>query len=692
VTGIGSGRVRVEGRDKVTGAARYAAEFPVPAVYGWPVPAPFAKGRLTRVDPRAALSTDGVLAVLWYENAPRLHSRDDPEVYLLQEPAVAYRGQFVALVVATTTEAARHGADLVVVEGDPQPHDTVLTEQHPELYQPDKVNPDYRSDTAVGDFEAGLASAAVRIDATYRTPAYHNNPMEPHASIAWWNGDHLTAYDSNQGSTTVVEALAGLFALHPEAVRVLTEHVGGGFGVKGGNARPSVVLAAMAARHLGRPVKVTLTRAHQFANVGYRTPTIQRMRLGADHDGRLVAIGHDAISQSSTLREFAEQTAVITRWMYAGPHRRTTHRLVRLDMPTPAWMRAPGECPGSFALESAVDELAVAGGWDPVELRIRNDTDLDPEEGIPYSSRNLVACLREGADRFGWVGRDPTPAAHRDGAWLVGTGVASSSYPARARPSTASVRADPDGYFQLRVNATDIGTGARTVMQQIAAHELGVDPDRVLVSIGDSALGPAPGAGGSTGTASWGWAVSKACRELCERIRREHAGAVPAGGVEVQADTGAEIKAQESYARYAFGAQFCQVRVDVDTGEVRVDRLLGVFATGRVINARTARSQLVGGMIMGLSMALLEEGTLDPRYGEYVNHDLASYHVAACADVGDVQAHWVEEDDPHLNPMGAKGLGEIGIVGTAAAVANAVYHATGVRVRELPIRLDNLLG
>jgi xanthine dehydrogenase YagR molybdenum-binding subunit len=690
--GIGSDPVRLEGRDKVTGRARYAFEFPVPdAVYGWPVPAPFTKGRLTRVDPSAARAVDGVLDVLWYENAPRLRSRENLELYLLQEPAVAYRGQFVALVLAGTLETARYAANLVVIEGDTEPHDVMLTERHPGLYRPGVVNPRYESDTAAGNFEAGLSTAAVRVDAIYRTPAEHNNPMEPHASIAWWDGDRLIAHDSTQDSSAGARGLAALFGLEPATVRVLNEHVGGGFGVKGGNPRPAVVLAAMGARHLGRPVKVALTRQHQFANVGYRTPTIQRMRLGADSTGRLVAIGHDSITQTSAIQEFAEQVAVLTRWMYAGPNRRTTHRLARLDVPTPAWMRAPGETPGSFALESALDELAVAGGWDPVELRIRNDAEVSPEDGLPYSSRNLVACLQDGARRFGWAERDPTPRARREGRWLVGAGMASSSLPSRNVPSSAVARAHPDGYFHVLVNAADIGTGARTAMWQVATQELGVAPERVRISIGDSAIGPAMGAGGSLGTVSWGWAVSKACRELCERLR-EHGGAVPPEGIEVRADTTAETGAAPALARNSFGAQFCQVRVDVDTGEVRVDRMLGVFAAGRIVNPRLARSQLIGAMTWGLSMALLEESVMDPRYGAYVNRDFAEYHIAACADVRDIEAYTIEEQDPAINALGVKGLGELGIVGAAAAVANAVFHATGVRVRDLPIRLDNLLA
>ncbi|MGC5021809.1 xanthine dehydrogenase family protein molybdopterin-binding subunit [Micromonospora sp. DT47] len=688
---VGRAHPRLEGRDKVTGAARYAVEYPMDDVtYGWVVPAAAARGRISRMDVAAALALPEVLDVLHHGNAPRLASGVDPELFLLQEPAVHYRGQFVAVVVAETVEAAREAARLVRIDYDTEPHSTVLSEHHPGLYRPDKVNPSFPTDTAEGDFDAGFAAAEVRVDATYRTPAYHNNPMEPHATTARWRDGRLLVQDSNQGSSPVQATLAELFGLPREAVRVVAEHVGGGFGSKG-SAKAAVVLAALAARQVDRPVRLALTRQQLFGPIGYRTPTIQRVRLGADADGRIAAVCHDAISQTSTLTEFAEQTAVYTRSMYAGRHRRTTHRLVRLDVPTPFWMRAPGECPGAYALESAMDELATACGVDPVELRVRNDPTVDPDGGQPFSSRNLVACLREGARRFGWADRDPTPGARRDGRWLLGTGVAGSSYPARAQASDAAVTAAPDGTFEVRINATDIGTGARTVLWQVAADALAVPVERVAIRVGDSDLPPAWVAGGSMGTASWSWAVIRACEGLRDRLRDAPGRPVPAGGLTVDVSTADEVRALRPLARYAYGAQFAEVRVDADTGEVRVPRLLGVFAAGRVVNPTTARSQLIGGMTMGMSMALHEEGVLDERYGDWVNHDFATYHISACADVERIEAHWLPEEDPELNPAGVKGIGEIGIVGTAAAIANAVHHATGVRVRDLPIRLDKLL-
>jgi xanthine dehydrogenase YagR molybdenum-binding subunit len=417
-----------------------------------------------------------------------------------------------------------------------------------------------------------------------------------------------------------------------------------------------------------------------FTLTGYRTPTIQRVRLGATLDGRLIAIAHDVVEQTSYVQEFAEQTAVVTRMMYASPARRTTHRLVALNVPTPSWMRAPGECPGMYALESAMDELAVALDIDPIELRIRNEPDIDPESGNPFSSRHLIDCLREGAERFGWPPAPARPGLRREGRWLTGMGVAASTYPARRMPSTASARVEADGSFTMRIAAADIGTGARTALTQIAADALDVPTSRVRVDIGDSDYGQAMLAGGSMGTTSWGAAVVKACASL------------RAGETEVTVDTADDDDPGPPVARHSFGAQFAEVRVDVDTCEVRVPRLTGVFACGRIINPKTARSQFIGGMTMGLGMALLEESVLDPQLGGYVTTDLASYHVPANADVGEIDVSWIEHNDLRVSPMGAKGIGEIGIVGTAAAIANAVYDATGLRIRDLPVTPARLSG
>ncbi|MEU1882692.1 xanthine dehydrogenase family protein molybdopterin-binding subunit [Streptosporangium sp. NPDC020072] len=687
---VGSALDRVEGLEKVTGRAKYAYEYaPDDLVYAAPVQAGIARGEVRAVDADAALKLPGVIAAIWYGNAPRLAPAENAELSVLQSRRVAYRGQYVAVVVAETLENAVEAARLLRVDYDVEEHDVELRADHPGMYRPERVNPVYPADTEQGDPDAALAAAEVVVDEVYSTPAEHNNPMEPHATVAVWDGDGLTLYDSTQGATSVRDIVAPLFGLPPGNVRVVSPHVGGGFGSKGTPLSP-VVLAALAAKHAGRPVKLAVTRSQMFSVIGYRTPTIQRIRLGADARGHLGVIVHDVFEQSSRIREFAEQTATPTRMMYAAPNRRTTHRLVRLDVPTPSWMRAPGEAPGMFALESALDELAFACGIDPIELRVRNEPETDPESGLPFSSRNLVACMREGARRFGWADRDPAPGVRLRDGLLVGTGVAASTYPVYRRPSKASATALADGTFTVRIAAMDIGTGARTALTQIAADTLGVPPGLVRVEIGDSALPDASLAGGSMGTASWGTAVVRACEALTGALR-ERDGQVPPDGVEVSADTAREIGGERRFAQHAFGAQFAEVGVDPATGETRVLRLLGVFAAGRIVNPKTARSQFVGGMTMGMSMALLEESVMDREFGDYLNHDLAQYHVAACADVRDVEAVWIEEDDPHLNPMGTKGIGEIGIVGTAAAVANAVHHATGVRVRDLPIRIDRLV-
>jgi xanthine dehydrogenase YagR molybdenum-binding subunit len=683
---IGAPLDRIEGREKVTGAAAYAYEHrPSEVAYAAIVQATIACGEVRSIDVGPALALEGVRAVIWHGNAPRLCEVSDAELEILQSGRVEYRGQIIAAVVADSYEAARQAERVLEIDYAPEQHDVLLRADHPGLYTPEKVNPSFPSDTDEGDFDGAFASAEVKVDAAYETPTEHNNPMEPHATLASWTSEGVTIYDSTQGASTVSQTVAGAFGLEPQAVRVISPHVGGGFGSKG-TPRPHVILTVMASQMVGRPVKLAVTRQQMFAVTGYRTPTMQRVRIGADRDGRISAICHDAIEQSSKLREFAEQTTVPTRMMYSGANRRTTHKLVRLNVPTPSWMRAPGECPGMYALESAMDELAIACGLDPIELRIRNEPDIDPETGSRFSSRGLVACLRDGAARFGWSERDPRPGVRREGPWLTGTGVAASTYPARRRPSEAGARLDADGFYTIRIAAADIGTGARTVLTQIAADTLEVAASDVRVEVGDTAFPAAPLAGGSMGTASWGSAVVKACRELRARIA-----AGDQAPVEVHVDTTDDVAADEPLARHGYGAQFIEVAVNADTGEVRAPRMLGVFAVGRVINPKTARSQLIGGMTMGLGMALHEESVLDVEFGDYLNHDLAGYHVPCCADIEDIDAVWVQEYDPHVNPMGAKGIGEIGIVGTAAAVANAVHHATGVRVRDLPIRPDKLV-
>ena len=674
---IGAPLDRVDGPLKVTGAAKYAYEHQVDDVtYASAVQTSIARGRIVSVDAAAALALDGVVGVLWHENAPRLQT-EDAELQVLQSDAVAFRGQIVAIVVAATPEVARHAVRLVEVQYESEDHDVELSSGRDDLVSP----PGDDADSERGDVAEGAAAAAVVVEHTYTTPTEHNNPIEQHATIAIWEGeDRLTLYDANQGSHSISDDVADAFGLDGDHVRVISPYVGGAFGSKN-FTHAHVIACAMAARAMERPVKLELTRHQMFELVGYRTPTIQRVSLAADDEGRITAVEHDVVLQVSKLKDLTEDlSAKPTRMMYAAPSCRTTHRMARLDLPPPTIMRAPGEAQGSFALESAMDELAIACGLDPVELRIRNEPETDPDSGLPWSSRGLVRCLREGAERFGWEPGDRAPRARREGHWLVGTGVAGAAYPAGRGQATATIRAARDGRYRVMIDASDIGTGAWTVLTQIAADALDVAVEDIALEIGDSALPRARAAGGSQGTASWGTAIVHAAR----RLREE-------GGSEATADAG-DNPYTDQYAMYAHGAHFAEVWVDADTCEVRVPRMTGVFAIGKVMNAKTARSQLLGGMTWGISMALHEESVLDPRYGDYANGDLAEYHVSVNADVQEIDVAWIDEDDPYVSPMGAKGAGEIGIVGAAAAVANAVHNATGVRVRDLPITLDKLLG
>ncbi|TKJ32832.1 xanthine dehydrogenase family protein molybdopterin-binding subunit [Blastococcus sp. CCUG 61487] len=679
---IGADLARRDGAAKVRGLVAYAVEAPVerPA-FAHVVQSTVPRGRVTTIDTAAARAVEGVLAVLTAGDAERLAATSDRELAVLQDAEVDFRGQPVALVVADTSEAARQAAELVRVEYAERPHDSELQVDHPELYAPDQA------DTARGDVSAAMATAHATVEQTYTTAMQHNNPLEPHATTALWDPGAevpLTLWDSTQGVHSTRSTIAKVFGLGKEQVRVVCPYVGGGFGSKG-RPHANVVLAAMAARALpGRAVRLALTRQQMFFLAGYRSPTIQRMQIAADRTGRLQAIAIDVVAQTSRIKEFVEQAGTPTKMMYAAPHRRTTHRLAALDVPVNSWMRAPGECPGMFGPEVALDELAETLGIDPIDLRVRNEPDVDPETGKPWSSRNLVRCLREGAERFGWA--DRPPARHRDGEWLVGTGVASSVYPTyRSAQSTAVIRHEA-GRYVAEIGAADLGTGTWTTLAQITADALGVPVEDVEVRIGDTRYPVASVAGGSSGMNTWGSAVVEAARAF-----RDKFGADPDDGDE--ADAGVDQAAKDSeHAAYAFGAQFAEVRVHADTGELRVPRLYGVFAAGRIINPRMARSQLIGGMTMGLSMALHENSVWDPRIGQVANHDLAEYHVSVNADVGDVQAYWIDEHDPYVNAMGTKGIGEIGITGTAAAVVNAVHRATGIRVRDLPVTLDKVLA
>ncbi|MFC7403733.1 xanthine dehydrogenase family protein molybdopterin-binding subunit [Georgenia alba] len=681
---VGTSTARLDGPVKVSGTARYAYEQSTdrPA-HLYPVLATVARGTITAMHTQDAEALDGVLAVLTPWNAPRLADTTNRDLTVLQSPEVDFRNQIVGAVIATSPEVAREAASLVRVEYDEKEHDAEFRPDHPERYAPEDA------DAAAGDLDAALAAAEVVVDQRYSTPEEHNNPMEPHATVAVWDPDGplLTLHSSTQGTHVVRKSLAPVLGLEPEQIRVIAPYVGGGFGAKGA-PHAHDVLAALAARVLpGRAVKFPVTRQQSFVFVGHRPATAQRVRLAARSDGTLTAVAHDSVSSSARIGEYLEQAASTSRTMYGASVRHTSHRVVPLDVPVPFWMRAPGEAPGMFALEVAMDELAAATGVDPVELRVRNDPPRDPDTGNAWTSRRLVECLREGADWFGWEGRDPAPGTRRNGEWMVGTGVASAMYPHNLMPGTkASVRYDGEGRYTVRVGAADIGTGAWTTLALISADALEVPVEQIAMEIGDSALPPASVAGGSSGTSSWGAAIVSAARTF-----RDQHGPDPAPGTEVTAPA-ADRDTLEGHTAHSFGAHFVEAWVQPETGQVRVPRMRSVFSIGRVVNPRTVRSQFLGGMTMGLSMALHEHSVRDPRFGHVVTQDLATYHVPVNADVEDMDARWLDEVDDRATPMGSRGAGEIGIVGVAAAVVNAVHHATGRRVRDLPVTPARLLG
>jgi len=688
---IGRPLDRVDGPLKVTGRAKYAYEYAsqAEAACGFIVSAAIAKGRVVGVDVRDAERASGVLLVLTQDNAPPQTPWgpvDLPDRFARAEPAldsdaVRYFGFPVAFVVAETFEQARAAAALVRPRYAPASGEYDLHAAAPHAVNPGTIDGGAPADTAVGDFEAVFAAAPVRIDAHYTTPYQHSAPMEPHASMAFWEGEMLTVCTAAQLTTSPREGLARTLNIPPENVRIITRYIGGGFG----NKLPyfvDVTLAAIGARMLRRPVKVAMTRPQVFNITTHRSASEQRVRLGADRQGRLTAYGQDALVQSARFDTFTEPVSLAARSLYAAPNRLTRHRRAGLDLSRSDSMRGPGDAIGLLALECAMDELAETLVLDPVELRLRNDTQLEPEQHKPFSSRHLAECLREGAARFGWDKRVPKPASVRDGPWLVGVGVASAIRGDLLKHASARARLESDGRLTVELAMTDIGTGTYTILTQIAAETMRLPVDRVTVRLGDTNFPPTDGSGGSWGAATSGAAVLAACRKLKAGL--------PSGITEAEGSvTPADL--DNNYAHDAFGAHFAEVGVHRDTGEVRVRRMLGVFAAGRILNAKTARSQMIGGMIWGIGSALMEGNQVDLRYGSFINQDLASYHVAVNADIGAIEAILLDEADPHGSPLGSKGLGELGICGAGAAVINAIYNATGARIRDIPATPDKLL-
>jgi len=681
---------RVDGRLKVTGKAPYAYEYAAQgsALYGVIVTATLAKGRVATVNVQDAQRAPGVRLVLTKDNAPPQHPFgpvDLPDRFARAMPAlnnddVPYFGFPVAFVVADTLEQATAAATMVRVRYAPVRGSYDLRASGSTAINPGRIgsNP---ADSAIGGFDTAFASAAAKIDATYTTPYQHQAPMEPHATMAVWDGPKLTVHTAAQLTGSPQEGLARTFNIRKEDVRIITRYIGGGFGGK----LPyyfEATLAAMGARILGRPVKVAMTRPQLFHLTTHRTASEQRLRLGADADGRLIAYGQDALVQTASFDQYVEPVMLAARMLYAAPNRLTRHRLVKLDLPRSDSMRAPGDAIGLMALECAMDELAERLNFDPVELRLRNDTQTDSEHHRPFASRHLAECLREGAARFGWNKRVAKPASVSDGRWLIGLGLASAIRGDELRSATARARLTPDHQLVVELAMTDIGTGTYTILTQIAAEAMEMPVERVTVRMGDTNYPPTDGSGGSFGAATSGAAVLFACQKL-------KAG-VAAGMTEAEGSV-APAALSASYSHAGFGAHFVEAAVHRDTGEVRVRRMLGVFAAGRILNSKTARSQMIGGMTWGIGSALMEENTVDQRYGSFIAQDLASYHVAVNADVGEMEVVFLQEDDPNGSPLGSKGIGELGICGAGAAVINAIHNATGARIRDFPATPDKLL-
>ena len=732
---IGQPLTRREGVLKVKGEARYAADnHPPGMLHAVLAVSSIARGRVTFLDVRAAKSHPGVVEVMTLANRPPLaqdpDAKTNPFMFrldVLQNDRVRYANQPIAVVIAETLEAATEGAALLSPRYEALPARVGLDAG--DSFVPPAVGVGNPAEMKRGDVEAGLAAASARIDATYETPAQYHNAMEPHAIVAAWDGDTLSIDTPSQGMAMAQARIAGLFGISPDKIHIRSPYLGGGFGSKGLLKGPQV-LGILAARLVGRPVKLVLRREQMYGPVGHRSASRQRMRLGTDADGVLTAIDHHAKIATSTFDDFFEPAADASHSLYASPAIATSHEAIRTDTGTPLFMRAPGEATGSIALESAIDEAAWACGMDPLAFRLKNYAEVEPISGKPFSSKALRECYAQGAERFGWSKRPLKPGQlHDEAGLLVGWGMGTATFPALMFAAEARAVVRSDGSGVMETGAHDMGQGAWTALAQIAADGLGLDLEQVEFRSGTSDLPDAGIAGGSAHTATAGMAIHNAgaaviakLADLATRDERSplfgagNAGVIARGGrlfrrddatrsesyaeilgragltqIDARGNGAADPVAQSAYAMHAHGAVFAEVKVDPDLGQIRVARLVGAFAAGRVINPRLVRSQIFGGMIWGLSFALHEEAVIDRRSGRILNANLAEYHVPVNADVPSLEALMIEEHDPHVNALGIKGVGEIGITGSAGAVANAVWHATGIRVRRFPIRIEDLV-
>ena len=708
-TYLGRAISRVDGPAKVTGAAKYAAEYDAPDLaHGHVVSSDIARGRITAIDAAEARALPGVLHVFTHENMPRLARadasyRDDvaPEdgapFRPLRDAEIRFSAQPVALVVAETFELARHAAALVRVEYARENHATDLEAERHAAYQPEARMP---PPEPRGDASHAFSASPVRIDAEYRLPVEHHNPMETFgATVVHHDDGTLTVYDKTQGVLNVQDYLCKVFGYTKKTLRVLSPFVGGAFG-SGLRPHYHVFFAVLAARELKRSVRVVLTRQQMFS-LGHRPATWQRVKLGASADGTLRALVHEAVAETSRHEDFTEAVVNWSGMLYRCDNVAVHYSLVPLDVYTPMDMRAPGATWGVYALECAMDELAAALNMDPLELRLKNYADRNQNEDAPFSSKELRECYRLGAERFGWARRTPEPRSMRDGTSLIGWGMATGVWEAMQEEASARAVLSADGTLRVSSATADIGPGTYTVMTQIAAETVGVPIEHVTFTLGDSSLPKAPVEGGSFTVASVGSAVKAACDKVRRRLSRLGRGQDGLAPAEVMRRAGLESidetatvkpsKKQEDFSLNTHSAVFAEVRIDEDLGTIRVSRVVSAVAAGRILNPKTARSQIVGGIVWGIGMALHEHSVMDHAFGRFMTHNLADYHIPVNADVHDVEVIFVDEHDDVVNPLGAKGVGEIGLVGVGAAIANAVYHATGRRVRDLPITLDTLL-
>jgi xanthine dehydrogenase YagR molybdenum-binding subunit len=698
---IGASLVRIDGHAKVTGSARYAADFNRPnQAYAVIVGAAVGRGRVTAINTAEALHLPGVLTVLSHFNAPKLAYREhkgaiDPafgeRLHVLQDDEVRFYGQPVALVVAESLDEAERAAAALTIRYEAaqpvvDPRDAQAEHVVPEVGRRPGRN---QADQGRGDADAAFAVAPVKVDAEYDIARENHTPMELHATVAAWEGDRLTLWSKSQFVVNEQAEIAAVFGLPRENVQVICPFIGGAFGTSL-RTWPHVTLAALAAKAIRRPVKLVLTRRQTFFATGHRPRTLQRMALGATRDGKLTAIIHEGAGETSRHEQFVEALTAVTPFMYSAPNVRVRYRLVPLDTGTPTYMRGPGEASGIFALESALDELAYALDMDPLELRRRNEPEIDEGDGRPFSSRSLLQCYDLGVERFGWARRSHAPRSMRDGRLLIGWGMASTTYPALQNAANARARLLADGNVEIETAASDMGPGTYTSLTQVAADALGLPMEKVRIRIGSSAFPATPPHGGSQTMASVGTAVRAACLNLKAEIAKR-GGAPSNQALEASGSSARDPAMAERYSMHAFGAVFAEVAVDPDLGMARVRRMVGAYGAGRIVNPRLAASQCTGGMVGGIGMALMERTVLDPRDGRPVNAHMGDYLVPVNLDVPALEAYFVEEADPYVNDLGVKGLGEIALVGVAPAIANAIFHATGKRLRNLPIRLEDLL-